>query len=163
MQRIVARASREINARDAPRTASRESGRAGAMGKRTAGLLSDPPGYNARMIRYWDGALEKVRREGRCRLCPEVYDLQAAHTIGRKHDELVECEDGTVAIFVDPDDIVPLCVACHYAYDHRKVSLLEVLTHDEQAAAVSHIGIMRALQRLTGQRMIPHCLPVNAA
>jgi|KBSMisStaDraftv2_1062788.scaffolds.fasta_scaffold1820776_2 hypothetical protein len=105
-----------------------------------------------RIERYWTGALEKVRREGRCRLCPEVYDLQAAHTIARKHDEAVELEDGTVAIFVDPDDVIPLCRQCHYDYDHRKVSVLEVLSEREQAAAVAHVGIVRALHRLTGQR-----------
>lgn len=105
-----------------------------------------------RVERYWSGAIEKVRREGRCRLCPEVFGLQAAHTIGRRYDEKAELEDGTSAIFVDPDDIVPLCRVCHSAYDRREVSLLEVLTLDEQAAAVSHIGIWRAAHRLTGQR-----------
>lgn len=109
-----------------------------------------------RIERYWEGALEKVRREGRCRLCPEVYDLQCAHTVARKHDEAVELEDGTHAIFVDPDDVIPLCPACHAAYDHRRVSILEVLTLREQAAAVAHLGIVRALHRLTGQRMSVH-------
>src|SRR4029077_17011394 len=74
--------------------------------------------------RVWTGALEKGRREGRCRLCPEVFNLQAAHTIARKHDEAVELEDGTWAIFVDPDDVVPLCVQCHHDYDARRVSIL---------------------------------------
>lgn len=106
-----------------------------------------------RIERYWDGALEKIRREGRCRLCPEVYDLQCAHTVARKHDEAVELEDGTLAIFVDPDDVIPLCRSCHADYDHRRVSVLEVLTHREQAAAVAHLGIVRALHRLSGQRM----------
>lgn len=106
-----------------------------------------------RIERVWDGALEKVRREGRCRLCPEVYDLQAAHVVARKHDEAVELEDGTWAIFVDPDDVIPLCRQCHYDYDHRKVSILEVCWPREQAAAVAHIGIVRALHRLSGTRM----------
>jgi hypothetical protein len=106
--------------------------------------------------RVWDGALEKVRREGRCRLCPEVYALQAAHTVARKYDEAYELEDGTYAIFVDPDDVIPLCPDCHSAYDGRRVSILEVLTHAEQAAAVAHIGIVRALHRLTGQRVTAH-------
>lgn len=105
--------------------------------------------------RYWTGALEKVRREGRCRLCPEVYGLQAAHVVARKYDEAVELEDGTFAIFVDPDDVIPLCVACHHAYDMRRVSILEVLTVREQAAAVAHLGIVRALHRLSAQRMVP--------
>lgn len=105
--------------------------------------------------RFWDGALEKVRREGRCRLCPEVYELQAAHTVARKYDEAAELEDGTFAIFVDPDDVIPLCAACHHAYDMRRVSILEVLTLREQAAAVAHLGIVRALHRLSAQRVVP--------
>lgn len=102
--------------------------------------------------RYWDGALEKIRREGRCRLCPEVYGLQAAHTIARKHDEAVELEDGTLARFVDPDDVIPLCAKCHLDYDARRVNILPVLTPREQSAAVAHIGIVRAYVRFTGQR-----------
>jgi hypothetical protein len=81
-----------------------------------------------------------------------VYDLQAAHTVARKYDEAVELEDGTWAIFVDPDDVIPLCVQCHYDYDHRKVSVLPVLTLREQAAAVAHLGVVRALDRLTGSK-----------
>jgi hypothetical protein len=105
--------------------------------------------------RYWTGALEKVRREGRCRLCPEVFGLQAAHTLARKYDEAVELEDGTFAIFVDPDDVIPLCVQCHHDYDMRRVSILEVLSLREQAAAVSHVGIVRAMHRLSAQRVVP--------
>jgi hypothetical protein len=106
-----------------------------------------------RIERVWDGALEKVRREGRCRLCPEVYGLMAAHTLARKYDEAVELEDGSWAIFVDPDDVIALCPACHADYDARRVSVLEVLSYREQAAAVAHVGIVRALHRLSGQRM----------
>jgi hypothetical protein len=105
--------------------------------------------------RVWIGALEKVRREGRCRLCPEVYGLQAAHTLARKYDEAYELEDGSFAIFVDPDDVIPLCAQCHHDYDMRRVSILEVLTLPEQAAAVAHVGILRALHRLSAQRITP--------
>jgi hypothetical protein len=104
------------------------------------------------MERYWDGALEKIRREGACRVCRTTFFLQAAHTVGRKHDEVVECEDGTRARFVDPLDVIPLCEACHRAYDARELSILEHLSYDEQAAAVEHLGIVRALHRLSGQR-----------
>ena len=112
--------------------------------------------------RYWSDARVKVDREGRCRLCPEVYGLQFAHTIARTHDERVELEDGSIAIYVDPDDGVPLCPQCHADYDARRVSVLEVLTHDEQAAAVAHVGIVRAMHRLTGQRDVPVALPLPA-
>lgn len=88
--------------------------------------------------------------------------MQAAHTIARKHDEAVELEDGTWAIFVDPDDVIPLCVQCHYDYDHRKVSILEVLSYREQAAAVAHVGIVRALHRLSGTRMTTNAPALEA-
>lgn len=105
--------------------------------------------------RWWGDARAKVEREGRCRLCPEVAGLQFAHTIARTHDQRVELEDGSIAIYVDPDDGVPLCRQCHYDYDMRRVSLLEVLTLNEQAAAVAHVGILRALHRLSGHRYVP--------
>lgn len=108
-----------------------------------------------RVERYWTGALEKCRREGVCRVCGSQFDVQAAHTVGRKYDELAVLEDGSSALFVDPVDIVPLCMTCHRAYDARELSLLEHMTYEEQAAAVEHLGIVRALHRLTGQRMVP--------
>lgn len=126
---------------------------AAALVKRECGRHTACVRTRPQLERYWTGALEKVRREGRCRLCPEVFDLQAAHTVARKHDEVFELEDGTLAIFVDPDDVIPLCPSCHAAYDARRVSILEVLTLGEQAAAVAHLGVVRALHRLTGQRM----------
>jgi hypothetical protein len=104
--------------------------------------------------RYWDGALEKVRREGACRVCRTSFFLQTAHTVGRRYDRVVELEDGTSAVFVDPLDVIPLCEACHRAYDLRQLSILEYLTYEEQAAAVEHLGIVRALHRLTAQKAI---------
>lgn len=114
------------------------------------------------MERYWTAARDKVRREGRCRVCGTTYGLQFAHTIGRKHDQCVELEDGSWAVFVDPDDGIPLCAEDHSAYDRRQLTILPVLTHDEQAAAVAHVGIERALHRLTGQRMAPVSIALQA-
>jgi hypothetical protein len=103
------------------------------------------------MERYWQGALDKVRREGRCRVCGSTGSVQAAHTVGRVHDRKVELEDGSTAIYVDPNDIVPLCVDHHADYDQNRLSLIEHLTRAEQASAVRHLGIARALDRLSGR------------
>lgn len=100
------------------------------------------------MKRDWNLARSKVEREGRCRVCAEDRAiLQAAHVIGRTHDVQV---DG-VAV-VDPLDVVPLCEPCHRRYDGRSLDLLPHLTIDEQARAVGHVGIARAMNRLTGAR-----------
>jgi hypothetical protein len=92
--------------------------------------------------RDWTAAREKVAREGRCRYCGRADGLQAAHVIGRKHD---------ATGMVNPNDIVPLCLEHHHQYDHGKhgLELLPHLTYAEQAAAVSHVGIMAALKRTT--------------
>lgn len=108
-----------------------------------------------KLERFWDGALEKVRREGLCRVCGSQLFLQCAHVVGRKHDPRVELESGEVAIFVDPLDVVPLCETCHRDYDARRLSLLEHLSYAEQAAAVEHLGIVRALHRLSGNTAVP--------
>jgi hypothetical protein len=47
-------------------------------------------------------------------------------------------------------DIVPLCPQHHREYDARTLDLLPYLTLAEQAAAVEHVGIVRALRRLSG-------------
>lgn len=105
--------------------------------------------------RYWDEAIAKRDREGRCRVCGSQFFLQAAHTLARSFDERVPLEDGTVMIYVEPDDVVPLCETHHRDYDMRRLSLLPYLTYDEQAAAVAHVGIVRALHRLTAHRELP--------
>lgn len=98
--------------------------------------------------RYWPTARAKLVQEGRCRIGEGCEGpLQAAHTIGRKHDPIVDGKR-----FVRPDDIVPLCRAHHLAYDDRALDLLPYLSHLEQAAAVEHVGIMSALRRLSSSR-----------
>lgn len=82
----------------------------------------------------------KCDSEGACRVCKRRGRVEAAHTIGRKHDD----KSGKV----NPLDIVPLCSPCHRDYDARRISILAVMTYDEQAAAVAHVGIVRALKRL---------------
>ena len=97
-----------------------------------------------RKPRTWVDARAKVDDEEFCRVCKTGGGLQAAHTIGRIHDN----DDGKVR----PDDIVPLCPKCHMQYDAHALDLLPYLTMEEQAAAVSHVGIVGALRRLSGER-----------
>ena len=80
-------------------------------------------------------------RELECRVCRTGDSLQAAHIIGRKYDP----PDGKVR----EQDVVPLCPTCHLEYDGRSLDLLPHLTYREQAAAVEHVGIVRALKRLS--------------
>ena len=106
-------------------------------------------------------ARAKIREEGRCRVCkrdahhPEVLRLDAAHTIGRGHDRPHPDRPGGPR-WVNPDDVVPLCVArdggCHGRYDARSLDLTPYLGLHEQVAAVRAAGgIASALRRLTGR------------
>lgn len=140
--------------------------------------------------RDWREARRKVAAEGVCRVCGyearEGAKLEAAHTIGREHDERreprivdVPCpvcgaaagqtcsvpdhderisasQSAPAHLHVHADDVVPLCAhridgteGCHPRYDGRRLDLLPHLTHAEQARAVGHVGIARALNRLT--------------
>lgn len=97
--------------------------------------------------RDWSAAREKVEGEGRCRACRRTdRGLEAAHVIGRIHDP----KDGKVRAV----DVVPLCRECHRAYDARSLSILEVLTLEEQAAAVAHLGMLRALRRVSPDSVV---------
>lgn len=104
------------------------------------------------MERYWVDALEKVQREGVCRVCKSGYWVQFAHVLGRKYDQRMTMDDGSEITYVDPIDGIPLCVDCHRKYDARELSILAVLSYEEQAAAVALVGIVRATHRLTAQR-----------
>lgn len=111
-----------------------------------------------RIKRDWILAIDKVRREGRCRVCG--YDwrsngsvqLQAAHTVGRKYqDEYLERWSAHV---VKPGSIVPLCDHHHRAYDARKLSLLGQLTMPElrNAIAACKRNGLDVRRRLSGGR-----------
>lgn len=99
------------------------------------------------MRRDWREARAKIEDEGTCRVCGAHYGLQAAHVIGRRYDP----PNGKVR----PVDVVPLCEACHRAYDLHALALLPYLTHDEQAAAVEHVGIVGAYRRTASTRVMP--------
>jgi hypothetical protein len=89
--------------------------------------------------RDWKQARAKCDGEGECRVCGAPHP-EAAHSVGRAHDP----PSGKVR----PQDIIPLCGKCHREYDGRRLSILAHVTYDEQAAAVEHLGLLRALQRL---------------
>ncbi len=106
--------------------------------------------------RDWHDALRKLEEEGRCRVCGETRDLEAAHIIGRKHDAVIVGPRGGESLYVHPDSIVPLCGGftdnfCHGAYDAHILDLLSYLHVHEQVRAVEDAGgIFSALRRISG-------------
>lgn len=99
------------------------------------------------MKRDWTDALAKVRAEGRCRVCGSREMVQAAHIIGRSYDP----PDGRVRAV----DVIPLCgLWCHPEYDAHRLNILPVTRPDEEGAAVGHVGLDRALRRMSSGRCI---------
>lgn len=96
--------------------------------------------------RIWDDARAKVDLEGRCRVCGREGALEAAHIMGRKHDE--PAHSGTRDLYVNPLRIVPLCgtrdlnfgVGCHHFFDAHELDLLPYLAIEEQVKAVEDAG-----------------------
>jgi hypothetical protein len=106
--------------------------------------------------RDWRWARAKVERERTCRVDDRegacAGRLQAAHVIGRERDPTVSDERGREVREVQPDAIVPLCVAHHRAYDAHEIDLLPYLTLREQLRAVEDAGgIANALRRISGR------------
>lgn len=98
-----------------------------------------------RRKRDWKPAREKVAAEGRCRACAGGSIIDAAHIIPRSR---VQAGPGE-----DPRNIVPLCRFCHGLFDSNRLDITGLLSHEEQAYAVSLVGIAEAMRRLTGDRM----------
>lgn len=92
--------------------------------------------------RDWKDARAKVDAEGVCRICGESANLEAAHVMGRKHDE--PKTPGSKTLYVKPERVVPLCgpfpAGCHGDVDHHRVDLLPYLTKEEQVQAVQDAG-----------------------
>ena len=89
------------------------------------------------MRRDWSKARAKVDREGCCRVCgTTARRIEAAHIVGREHDDKV----------VVPIRIVPLCgpatdtTTCHGKQHARRLDLLAYLSVPEQAQAVFDAG-----------------------
>jgi len=93
-----------------------------------------------------------VDAEGACRVCSPVDEaarwrggkLEAAHIIPRSQVRPGAGED--------PRNIVPLCGPHHYHYDTGDLDILPYLSREEQAYAVSLVGLVGAWRRLTGER-----------
>lgn len=115
------------------------------------------------MKRDWTAAREKVEAEGRCRVCGgggiSRLVLEAAHIIGREHDNHPSIGGpehiyGKATLPVMPVRIVPLCRhmrgrGCHPAYDAHELDLLPYLTVEEQAQAVLDAGGIELARRRT--------------
>jgi len=108
--------------------------------------------------RDWTDALAKVQDEGECRICGRTEGLEAAHIMGRSHDEPKLGKDGwpLKELYVDPDRICPLCAAwsgygqgkwCHEMVDAHELDLLPFLTTSEQVRAVADAGSIETARR----------------
>lgn len=81
-----------------------------------------------------------------CRICGQS-PVDPAHVVSRAQGG---CED--------PLCVIPLCRKHHREYDaDRTLDVLPVLNREEQAHAVSHVGLISALERTTNVRWSP-CL-----
>lgn len=101
--------------------------------------------------RDWSDARQKIEKEAVCRRClrPEGSGrkLEAAHIIGRRHDE-PRVEGSTAKVlYVHPDSVIPLCRDCHTAYDAHRIGILPFLTREEQARAVLDAGSIESARR----------------
>jgi hypothetical protein len=104
--------------------------------------------------RDWKEALEKVGEEGACRACGRSSNLETAHVSGRKFDKP---KPGRKTLWVDPDDVVPLCgnfayddahhFGCHARYDAHDLDLLPYLRTPEQVKAVQNYGSIELARR----------------
>ena len=81
-----------------------------------------------------------------CIACGSEHRVDAAHVVPRA----LGCADAL--------DVVPLCRACHRAYDAGELDLLPYLEpawRPQVAHAVGHVGLIGALRRISGQRQRP--------
>lgn len=105
------------------------------------------------MRRDWTDAHAKIEAEGHCRIGERCHGrVEAAHVIGRKHDEPIDELAPRVVLYVHPDDVVPLCTRHHRLYDAHDLDICPYLSLAEQARAALHVGLVRALARTTGHR-----------
>ena len=81
-----------------------------------------------------------------CIACGAEHRVDAAHVIPRA----LGCGDAL--------DVVPLCRACHRAYDAGELDLLPYLEpgfRAQVAHAVGHVGLIGALRRISGEDRRP--------
>lgn len=137
--------------------AARGLSRKSQMERKPSKLKKTPLGHASAEQR------EKVEREG-----PRItWELLPEHTVRLAEERLWFARGGLTP--VDPAHVTPravggcddpLCViglprVLHLLYDAGELDILPHLTHDEQAHAVSHLGILGALKRTTGENYVP--------
>lgn len=94
--------------------------------------------------RDWQPAWDKVVAEACCRAAPGCDGhLEPAHVVPRSQ---IAVEAGD-----DPRAIIPLCRRHHMQAHHGELEMLPLLTLDEQAYAVSLIGIERVRRYTIGR------------
>ena len=98
--------------------------------------------------RFWEDADAKMPLRG-CRACGGD-GMERAHLVPRRFDEVREGPRGGKYLYVEPDNIVALCRACHEAFDAGTLSLIGKLTMRELRHVVSILGKHRARRRLSG-------------
>lgn len=88
---------------------------------------------------------EKAETEGQCRVTgARLVRPDAAHVISRAQGG---CDD--------PLCVVPMSRAAHRRYDDGGIDILPFLTLEEQAHAASHVGLLRAYEITTNERISP--------
>src|SRR5436305_13670742 len=89
----------------------------------SGGLRTATPAGCHMIRRRWEEARAKVEAEGACRaltLGGCEGSLESAHNVGRAHDR--EVSPGV--LYVDPDDVVPMCSRHPERYDAHGLGLL---------------------------------------
>jgi hypothetical protein len=110
-------------------------------------LRSDSRSYTPRKrtaISPASKAQREAVRDRACLVCART-PVEPMHVVDRS---LGGCDS--------PLCVVPACRECHRAYDNGELDLvpyLEPRFRDEQAHAVSHLGLARAYWRLTNERV----------
>lgn len=100
--------------------------------------------------REWALARTKVEEERCCRICKRTdKPLEAAHILGREHDEPMVVGDRiTKTLLVHPLRVIPACGpfpdGCHGDIDMKRINVLQYLTLDEQVQAVKDAGGIEA-------------------
>lgn len=109
------------------------------------------------MKRDWSKAFAKLETEGRCRACGDSSFLDMAHLAPRRFDAKVIGPRGGKTLYVDPNNIIPLCGSwstnnCHSRFDAHELDLSTYLTEEEKQHCIEVLGKGRAMRRITGDR-----------
>lgn len=107
---------------------------------------------NRTLRRDWSDADKKMVMH--CRGCDEEqrWWVERAHLVPRRFDEVRKGARGAKYLYVSPDNIVPLCIECHCAFDAGLLSLIGKLTMREYRHVIRILGKARARRRLGGGR-----------